>query len=467
MNPDGSTVATVVLALLVAATVGAGAQPAPVDLSRQQQENAAPDIEVQPTALTFSDGAYGSDTRTLSVRNVGNASLTVRTIAVVGPDRTSFEVAFDGPVRLEPGEGRDVTVSLVAEGSRPRFAMLHVLSDDPDEPQRNVWVTNTRTVGDVSPSRVLEEKTLVNATVQDAEADTRQSLNLSWPLTRDDGVAVDALSFVPERDGNVTLSVATNASRFDDVPAFALADGTEPAGFVHVEHSIANENVGNVTFTVRVRKDLLAGNETGPEDVAFYRYVAGTWIELPTRLVGEGDTHYFFEARSPGLSDFATGVKRATFRITDAVVTVTRIRTDEGTEVLVRVRNVGGADGTYEVRLLLGEDEVDHRELSIAPNGTRQATFERSFADPGTYEVYVNDRFVGNVTVAPVGTATAGTTETGGAETDSGDTGDSGDSEDSEDIESPTSGALPGFDLGTTALALVLSILLLALRRGR
>jgi hypothetical protein len=454
MTSDRTAGAALLLVLVVAATVAAGAGPPPTDVSDQA---ATPDIEIQPRALLY--GTDGPAARTLAVRNVGNATLTVREIAVVGADRTSFEVAFDGPVAVEPGGRRNVTVSLVGEAPGPRFAMLHVLSDDPDEPQRNVWVTNDRTVADVSPSRVLAEKTLVNATVRNAAANTTQTLNLSWPLTRDDRVAVDALSFTPERDGNVTLSVATNASRFGDVPAFALDDGTEPAGFLRVEHSIANENVRNVTFELRVRKDLLAGNETGPEDVALYRHEAGTWTELPTRRVGEGDTHYFFEASAPGLSDFATGVKQATFRITDAVVTVTRIRTDEGTQVLVRVRNVGGADGTYEVNLLLEEAVVDSRELSIAPNGTRQATFERSFGDPGTYGVYVNDRFVGNVTVNPAGTETAGTTDvaTGGGETAT-DPGDGG---------SPTSRALPGFGPGAAVLALVLTALFLARRRHR
>jgi hypothetical protein len=459
MGPDWpSGAATVLVLVLVAAAAGGSAGAPPTDVSRGAatpdiQVRQQPDIQVRPQSLLFPNGTDGPATRTLAVRNVGNATLTVGGIDVVGPDRAAFEVAFDGPVALDPGEGRNVTVSLTAADARSRFAMLHVLSDDPDEPQRNVWVTNSRTVADVSPSRVLAEKTLVNATVRNAEANTTQSLNLSWPLTRDDRVAVDALSFTPERDGNVTLSVATNASRFGDVPAFARADGTEPAGFVRVEHTIANEDVRNVTFALRVRRDLLAGNGTGPEDVALYRYGAGTWTELPTRLVGEGDTHFFFEASAPGLSDFATGVKQAKFRITDAVVTVTRIRTDEGTEVLVRVRNVGGADGTYEVELLLDEDVVDHRELSVAPNGTRQATFERSFDTPGSYRIHVNDRFVGNVTVNPAGTATPGTAGGGATVPETG--------------TSPTSRSLPGFDLRTGVAAFVISALLFALRRRR
>jgi len=450
-----------VLVASTAAVVDADDAPAWRGTDAARQVDAEPDIQVSPVTLRFSNDTYGSTgstTRTLVVRNVGNATLTVRSLVVVGPDRASFVPAFDGPVTLDPGARREVTVSFEAPGSGPRFATMHVLSDDPDEPQTNVWLTNTRTVADVSPSRVLETRTLVNATVEDVEANVTQSINLSWPLTRDDVVAVDALSFRLERDADVALSVATNESRFADVPAFAPADGTEPAAFVRVAHDVANEDVANVTFTVRVRKDRLAGNETGPEDVAFYRHEAGTWTELPTRFVEEGDTHYFFEADAPGLSDFATGVKRAKFRITDAVVTVTRIRTDEGTDVLVRVRNVGGADGTYAVRLLLADDVVDRRELSIAPNGTRQATFERSFAEPGTYAVYVNDRFVANVTVdsettEPTGTTAAGATggEAGGASPAAG---------------APGGGAtVPGFGPATALLALLAAGLLAAARR--
>jgi hypothetical protein len=372
-----------------------------------RQQTSEPDIEVRPKTLTFSDGAYGSSTRTLTVRNVGDAPLSVRLVTIVGPDRDVFEQSTDGPFTLAPGEHRHVTVTFEGDQSRPRFGTLHVMSDDPDEPQKNVWLTNTQTVADVSPSRVLETKTLVNATLENVEANTTQSLNVSWPLTRDDVVAVDALSFTPARSGDITLSLATNTSRFGEVPPFERSDGTEPAGYIRVDHSIANENVRNVTFTFRVRKDRLAGNETGPEDVALYRYEEGTWVELPTRLASEGSTHYFFEAVAPGLSDFATGVKQAKFRITDAVVTVTQIRTDEGTTVLVRVRNVGGADGTYNVKLRLNESVVDRRELSIAPDGIRQATFERSFDQAGVYEVYVNQRHVGNVTV----TASATTPE--------------------------------------------------------
>jgi hypothetical protein len=452
----------VVAVVLSTAAVGMAVQPTrPVS----RQVDATPDIAVQPETLRFSNTTGESDARTLTVRNVGDGPLTIDAVGIVGPDRASFERAFDGPVTLGPDDRQNVTVTFDAATARPQFATLHILSNDPDEPQRNVWLTNTRTVADVSPSRVLERKTLVNATITDAEANTTQSLNISWPLTRDDVVAVDALSFTPARAGAVTLSVATNVSRFDDVPVFALDDGTEPAGYVHVDHSIANERVSNVTFRIRVRKDRLVGNETGPEDVALYRHEASGWVELPTRFVEEGETHYFFEARAPGLSDFTTGVKQAKFRITDALVTVTRISTHQGTEVRVRVRNVGGADGTYTVKLLLEETMVDRTELSIAPNGTRQTTFERSFDEPGTYQVYVNERFVGNVTVETGATVTTGASTPGRTGLSPAET-TGGTPTERREAGGITSGeSVPGLGVGTTVVALLVVALSVAARR--
>ncbi|NHN61607.1 MULTISPECIES: choice-of-anchor D domain-containing protein [Halorussus] len=374
----------------------------------------APDVEVRPETLRFENATDGPVTETLTLTNEGNAPLTVRAVSVVGPDRTAFEVADAGPFTIGPDRSRTVAVTFDPPESGSRFATLHVMSDDPDEPQRNVWLTNTPMVADVSPSTVLADRTIVNVSVTDVQANVSQSVNVSWPLTRDDAVAIDSIAFTPERTENFTLNVTKSTQRLEGTPPFDPDDGTEDAAFVSMNSTIPDEDLRNVSVVFRVRKDQLAGNETGPEDVTLYTRQNGTWTELPTQLVDEGPTHYFYEARATGLADFATGIKQAKFQIDDAVVRVTEIRTGDDTEVLVRVTNVGGADGTYVVKLLSGDAVVDRRELSIAPNGTRQTVFVESFDDPGTYALYVNDRFAGNVTVSP-GTTTNESASRGGA----------------------------------------------------
>jgi hypothetical protein len=359
----------------------------------------APDIGVSPETLQFENATDGSAAETLTITNDGTAPLTVEAIRILGPDRAVFDPTVDGPFTIGPNQSRSITVTLNQTAPSPRFAMMHVISDDPDEPQRNVWLTNTAMVADVSPSTVLADRTIVNTSVVNPQANTSQSINVSWPLTRDDAVAIDSLTLVPERSGNFTINVTKSPDRLEGTPPFNRSDGTEDVAFITMNSTIADEDLRNVTVTFRVRKDQLAGNETGPEDVTLYTRENGTWSELPTRLVDQSPSHYFFEARASGLTDFATGIKQAKFRIEDAVVSVTELRTGEGVDVLVRVTNVGGADGTHVVQLIRNDTVVDRRELSIAPNGTRQTVFTESFDEPGLYELYVNDRFVANVTV--------------------------------------------------------------------
>lgn len=361
----------------------------------------APDIEVRPETLQFANVTDERATETLTITNNGSAPLTLQALRIVGPDSPVFESDVSGPFTIEPNQSRSVTVTFDQREPKPRFATMHVLSDDPDEPQRNVWLTNTETVADVSPSTVLADRTIVNATIENARANTSQSINISWPLTRDDPMAIDSFTFTPRRSGDFAINVTKSDEQFEGSPSFDPAEGTEDVAFVSTDSTIAPEDLRDVTINFRVRRDQLAGDDTDPDDVSLYTRSDGRWVELPTELVGAGPTHYFFEAESPGLLDFATGIKQAKFRIDDAIVRVTEIRTGETTNVVVRVTNVGSADGTYTVRLIRDEIVVDRRELSIAASGSRQAFFTQSFADPGTYELYVNDHFVGTVTVLP------------------------------------------------------------------
>lgn len=359
----------------------------------------APDVELEPETIRFANVTDERVAENLTITNNGTAPLTVEEVRILGPDSDAFGTSFDGPITIDPNESRSVSMTFEQADPVPRFATVHVMSSDPDQPQRNVWLTNTETVVEVDPSMVLEDRTIVNASVENAEANASQSINVSWPLTRDDAVAIDSLAVTPERSRDFDLSITKSTERLEGVPRFELGDGTERAAFLTMDSTLPNEDLRDVTVTFRVRKDQFTENRSDPSGVALYTHQGSRWIELPTRLVDESRTHYFFESRSPGLVDFATGIKQAKFRIDDAVVSVTEIRTGESVDVSVRVTNVGGADGTYTVRLIRDESEVDRRELSIAPDGSRQTLFTHSFDEPGTYELYVNDHFVGTITV--------------------------------------------------------------------
>lgn len=207
-------------------------------------------------------------------------------------------------------------------------------------------------------------------------------------------------------NGTVDVAVTVSEEPLSRSPTFTRGDNTTKLSHIHVEHSIANENVSDVRLRFRVSKARLDAVSTLPKDVALYRYEDGEWNELPTALVSETADAYVFEAKSPGLSDFATGAKQPQFELREAFVNVESIRTGEDVEVQVRITNTGGADGSYVATLLFNDAVVEERSLTIASGGTRQVLFTRSIEDAGRYEVQVNDQRVGEVMVEGEPTAT-------------------------------------------------------------
>lgn len=295
--------------------------------------------------------------------------------------------------------------------------------------------------------------TTVNVTVENATANQPVSVNVSRSERRNDSVAFDSVSVTPAENGSFTLN--TTASRepiADRTPTTDLPNGTESLQYLSVDHSIDDENISEVTFRFRVRKDRV--NDSERDDVVLYRFKNGSWNELPTAHVETTDTHYVYRVRSPGLSEFAAGKQTAQFEITNATVAVRTLSVEDALKVRVRVTNEGDADGTFTAELALDDDPVANRHLSIAAGGMRQATFERTVSRPGTYEVYVNDYRVGEVTVnetaATGGESTGSWTSDRGAETE----GDGADR-----TGSDVSASTPGFGLATAVATLLVLLL--------
>lgn len=236
----------------------------------------------------------------------------------------------------------------------------------------------------------------VNVTVESANAN--ETVPVDVPAVQEAAVAFDALDVAVKKDGPFTLNVST-APTPREAPGLDRTNATVPLGYVHIEHSIADEDVGNVTVTFRVNESLVAAANATPENVALFRFSGGNWTELPTELVGQDDGAYVYRAESPGLSEFATGAKRPKFEIPMATVSVTSVTVGESVEVQVQITNVGSADGVYVAELSLDGAVVDDREVTVAAGGNRLVTFQRTLDQPGTYEVSVNEVPAGEVLV--------------------------------------------------------------------
>jgi len=390
----------------------------------------APDLQVGVEALRFGDVTAGEAlNRTLTVRNAGEANLTVDRAALVGATPDAFGVDPDGGFTLAPGDERSLTVTFGPPGPGTYSATLQVFGADPAS-RSDVWLSNTDSVVRTD-GETTNNTTRVNVTARNVTAGETVEVNVSTTRSVDDEVGVDSLALSVEEGGDFALNVTESNSSAVTEANFSVTDGTRGLGYLRVDHTIPDSAIGGVNFTFRVSKDRLAASDTDPGDVVLHRFANGTWTELPTTIVAETPTHWILRGDSPGLSDFVVGGEQAKFELLRALVSVSRVELGDAVAVRVRISNVGGADGTFTAELLLNGQVVEDRDVTVAAEGTRQATFEREFGDPGNYSVRVNDERAGNVTVvvpeSANGTATAvvatgtvppdGTTAPGGTAT--------------------------------------------------
>ncbi|VVB98254.1 Uncharacterised protein [uncultured archaeon] len=72
---------------------------------------------------------------------------------------------------------------------------------------------------------------------------------------------------------------------------------------LHIDSPAAN--VTNATISFKVPKDWVTANGLDPATIAMYHYDGTEWVKLPTTLVADDLTYYYYVAVSPGFSPFA------------------------------------------------------------------------------------------------------------------------------------------------------------------
>lgn len=101
------------------------------------------------------------------------------------------------------------------------------------------------------------------------------------------------------------------------------------------------------------------------------------------------------EGREGGADDDS----RPQMTVIEASVSATTMTTDETLEVTGTVENRGDREGTFNAELRMDDVIVQTEAVTVAAGETESVTFSGTFADPGEYEVYVNDEPAGTVVV--------------------------------------------------------------------
>jgi len=138
-------------------------------------------------------------------------------------------------------------------------------------------------------------------------------------------VSSDSIAFT-----NIVIAV-TNAVSNPTVGVSSLTSNPQSSvpsdkvyQYLEVTHTnIADSDISKATISFKVPKSWLTANNVAEVDIALYRYNSGQWNVLPTKMTSSDADNVWFEAETPGFSDYAIGSKSGAVAPTTPTTTPT------------------------------------------------------------------------------------------------------------------------------------------------
>lgn len=122
-----------------------------ISLLRLAINTSKPNIAQSTTRLVFNDvqGGVASADRAVTLRNVGNANLTIRSLRLSGTNTNQFRITRQPtlPVTIAPGKSTEVSIAFNPTSIGPKGGLLQIQSNDPDTQQATVSLRGLGTKG--------------------------------------------------------------------------------------------------------------------------------------------------------------------------------------------------------------------------------------------------------------------------------------------------------------------------------
>ncbi|WP_415378730.1 PKD domain-containing protein [Halosimplex sp. TS25] len=288
-------------------------------------------------------------------------------------------------------------------------------------------------------------------------------------------VGVDSLSLDTSAN-EFTLDVSAHRSVPDGTPLPDRTDvGESTAGYLQIDHSVADGDISGVTIGFTVGWDALTSG-TNASEVVLYRHHDGEWQPLATEFVRYTDRGARFEAESPGLSVFAVGSETATAFSVSPTAPAGDLAVGDSVTVSARVSNDGTAAGTKTVALRADGAVRATQNVTLDPGESTTIELSTALDAAGDYDLTVDGVDAGTVSVTAASTAesTVSATPTATPTSESPSvvtaTGTPESGPDAVETAAPTATATdsaggPGFGAGLAALAVLALAIALARRR--
>lgn len=419
----------------------------------------APELAVDTNSIQFDDPTVGeAANRTLTISNDGDEPLGVTRAELAGHE--NFDLVGGGEFTLGPGEQRTLTITFLANETGLYSTYLYIETDAPADPNRVIGIST----GEVEVDVTVDEQNRVttNTRVRNATAGEQTDIELPDPV-EEEGYETDEVSVTPEVDGDIELNLTSSSRPLETTPETdaGFENNTAMAGNISVDASLENDQIEEVGITTAVSLEQIQEWDSDPGNVSLYRFNESQqrWVEQRTELVEVTDEVARLRGVGDGFSEWTAAAARPSFEITQSDVSVETATVEESVLIDVFVRNTGGTEGTYVADLLLNGEVVDSKQSVIAEGGEALFDFERTFDQPGVYEVQVNDQLIRELEITDEQTVEDPGSD-GGSEGDGSSDGDDDSESDGEDGTDDGSGDIfgDGFGFVIALLAVVLTV---------
>jgi len=360
-------------------------------------DNDAPHISVDPMAKNFGsiNVSSSSSPQTFTVRNVGNADLTVGTINITGTNANQFTIQNDNVSNetIIPNGSATLQVVFSPTSTGGKSATLNIPSNDPDEATVLVSLSGSGVAEGPGPGPA-EYNLTVDMLGDISKWDISEQGNLLEPLqvsSADNKVIISLdkdASCLDKEDNRLSTITISNQTDCPPVPEDYDIIGTayefQPAGAKFAPSlSLTLSYVDNDIPQYVSEEDVY---------IAYYDTTAENWVPLTSQVDTENNI-----VTAP-VSHFTTfAIMGAAIPPTPANFSVTSLdlsnkQVEPGQEVLVTVNvtNIGGCEGSYALNLTINGAVEQTKTVTLAPLASDTVTFTVTKEEPGSYTISVD-----------------------------------------------------------------------------
>lgn len=169
-----------------------------------------------------------------------------------------------------------------------------------------------------------------SAVTQTTASNAAASASRSWDSLAADSTGTFKVSSDNIAFTNILIAVTSTVSN-PTVGVSSLTSNPQSGApsdkvyqYLEITHTnIADSDISKATISFKVPKSWLTANNVAEGDIVLYRYNSGQWNELPTTITSSDADNVWYEAVTPGFSDYAIGSKSGAVSTTTPETTPT------------------------------------------------------------------------------------------------------------------------------------------------